>query len=96
MADPRGFLDLNAPPVILDEVQHVPNLLPYIKERVDAERAAKGRFLLSGSQSLGLLTNVTESLAGRCAILKLLPLSWHELAAKPHAHHPWERYCAHF
>ena len=76
--DPRGFLELYPPPVIFDEVQHAPHLLPYIKAKVDAHRNRKGRYLLAGSQNLLLAEKVTESLAGRAAMLRLLPLSRRE------------------
>ena len=88
--DPRGFLDLHRPPVIFDEVQYAPDLLPYIKEEIDRDRSAKGRYLLTGSQNLLLMTRVTESLAGRSAVLRLLPLSFHELWGRPQAGLPWE------
>src|SRR3990172_3217271 len=71
--DPRGFLALYPPPVIFDEIQYAPDLLPYIKERVDADRNRPGQFLLTGSQNLLLMHQITESLAGRAAILRLLP-----------------------
>lgn len=90
-ADPRGFLASFPPPVIFDEIQHAPDLLPYIKERIDSERTSPGRFLLSGSQNLLLSARVTESLAGRAAILKLLPLSFREAAGMPERPLPWER-----
>lgn len=89
-ADPRGFLSIYQPPVILDEVQYAPELLPYIKERIDADRSRKGQYLLTGSQNLMMMSQVTESLAGRSAILRLLPLSMHELAGCPQAKLPWE------
>lgn len=91
VADPRGFLDLWRPPVILDEIQYAPGLLPYIKERIDSHRARKGQFLLSGSQNLLLMQQVSESLAGRAAVLHLLPLSRRELARRPALPPPWER-----
>lgn len=90
-ADPRGFLDLYPPPVILDEVQYAPDLLPYIKERIDARRATAGQYLLTGSQNLLLMAQITESLAGRAATLRLLPLSGRELAGQPDRPLPWER-----
>jgi hypothetical protein len=90
-ADPRGFLDAFPPPVILDEVQHAPGLLPYIKDRIDAERARAGRYLLTGSQNLLLLASVSETLAGRTAVLRLLPLARREIAGQPRAPLPWER-----
>lgn len=89
-ADPRAFMEMNAPPVIFDEMQYAPELLPYIKERVDARRRERGQYLLTGSQNLLLLEEVTESLAGRAAILRLLPLSWREAAGHPLAPLPWE------
>lgn len=92
--DPRGFLDMHPPPVILDEIQEAPSLLPYIKERVDAERGRKGRYLLTGSQNLLLVSRVTESLAGRAAMLRLLPLSNAEKEGHPQARFTWERHKA--
>ena len=89
--DPRGFLELYPPPAIFDEVQHVPHLLPYIKAKVDAHRNRKGRYLLAGSQNLLLAEKVTESLAGRAAILRLLPLSRREAEGQPNASLAWER-----
>jgi len=77
-ADPRGFLAAYPPPVIFDEVQHAPELLPYVKERIDARRQEHGQYLLTGSQNLLLMERVTESLAGRAATLRLLPLSLRE------------------
>ena len=89
-ADPRGFLDIYRPPVILDEVQYAPVLLPYIKESIDENRSAKGQYILTGSQNLMMMSQVTESLAGRSAILRLLPLSFNELSGDPQARLPWE------
>ncbi len=91
LSDPRGFLDIYGPPVILDEVQYAPELLPYIKESIDSERSRKGRYLITGSQNLMLMRRVTESLAGRSAILRLLPLSYSELDHNPLSRLPWER-----
>jgi predicted AAA+ superfamily ATPase len=90
VADPRAFLEQYAPPVIVDEVQYAPDLLVYIKEWIDAHRSERGRWLLTGSQNLLLLERVSESLAGRAAILKLLPLSLHELERHPLRKLPWE------
>jgi predicted AAA+ superfamily ATPase len=90
-ADPRGFIEMNAPPVIFDEVQYAPDLMPYIKERIDSTRARKGQYLLTGSQNLLLMKNVTESLAGRAAILRLLPLSLGEATGQPQRLLPWDR-----
>jgi hypothetical protein len=82
VADPVGFLRQYAPPVILDEIQQVPSLLPYIKTRIDEDRSP-GRWLLSGSQVFPLMAGVTESLAGRAAVLTLLPLSLSEAVGRP-------------
>jgi len=89
-ADPRGFLDMNAPPVIFDEVQYAPDLLPYIKERIDTHRSARGQYLLTGSQNLVLAGHISESLAGRAAILRLLPLSVRESTGHANAPLAWE------
>ena len=63
--DPRTFLDVRSPPVIVDEVQHVPTLLSYVKEKIDADRGKHGQFLLTGSQNLLLAEQVTEASASR-------------------------------
>jgi len=89
-SDPRGLLNLYPPPVVFDEIQYVPELLPYIKEKIDASRSRNGQFILTGSQNLLLMQQVTESLAGRTAILKLMPLSHRELANVPGKFLPWE------
>jgi predicted AAA+ superfamily ATPase len=81
--DPRGFLAAHPPPVIFDEIQQVPGLLPYIKEVIDRDRARAGQFLLSGSQAFALHEGVTESLAGRVAILHLLPMTERERSGRP-------------
>ena len=88
--DPRAFLEMYSPPVILDEVQYAPDLLPYIKERIDADRSNSGQYLLTGSQNLLLMEKVTESLAGRAAMLRLLPLSRREAEKRPQLLLPWE------
>ena len=88
--DPRGFLSLYPPPVVFDEIQYASGLLPYIKERIDDQRNRSGQYILTGSQNLLLMQQVTESLAGRSAILKLLPLSRWELAGEPSRSLPWE------
>ena len=81
--DPNGFLDRFAgKAAILDEIQYVPELLPYLKMRIDADRRATGRWLLTGSQEFHLMKNIGESLAGRVAILELLPFSTLETGAR--------------
>ncbi len=91
MKDPRGFLELYASPVIFDEVQCAPDLLPYIKEKIDSNRQENGQYLLTGSQNLLLVEKVTESLAGRAAMLHLLPLSRREAEGRPQLALAWER-----
>ena len=63
-SDPRGFLAGTGRPLVIDEVQNAPHLLEYIKERVDVARDRPGQYVLSGSQNLLLLSQVSESLAG--------------------------------
>ncbi|MGD2113812.1 MAG: ATP-binding protein [Acidobacteriota bacterium] len=78
--DPEGFLDrFGEGRTLLDEVQYVPEVFQYLKMRIDRDRARTGRWLLTGSQQFGLMARVTESLAGRVAILELLPLGLAEL-----------------
>jgi predicted AAA+ superfamily ATPase len=74
-ADPQGFLDSVETPVILDEIQNVPELFAYVRTRIDRKPNRKGQWLLTGSQEAPLMQNVGESMAGRAAILQLLPLS---------------------
>ncbi len=89
-ADARGFLASHPPPVIFDEVQYAPDLLIYVKEAVDRQRDRAGQYVLTGSQNLLLLERVSESLAGRAAMLRLLPLSQRELNGAPATPLPWE------
>jgi len=88
--DPRGFLEIHPAPVILDEVQYAPDLLAYVKEKIDMDRHVPGQYLLTGSQNLLLAEKITESLAGRAAVLRLLPLSRREIQGSPQAGLPWE------
>ena len=76
--DPRGFLAQVKGPAILDEIQHVPDLMSYIQGIVD-EDPAPGRFVLTGSQNFLLMNKVAQTLAGRSGILNLLPFSRAEL-----------------
>ena len=76
--DPNGFLKLYSKNVIFDEVQRVPVLFSYIQTIVD-ESGMMGQFILSGSQNFHLLRNITQSLAGRVALLKLFPFDFQEL-----------------
>lgn len=77
-ADPRGFLDELRLPAILDEIQNVPEILSYVRARVDVHPRQRGNWLLTGSQEAPLMRGVTESMAGRAAVLQLLPLSTRE------------------
>lgn len=75
-SDPNGFLDrFPEERIVLDEIQYAPELLPYLKIRIDQDRRRNGRWLLTGSQQFQLMANVSESLAGRIALLELLPFS---------------------
>lgn len=90
LEDPRGFLNAHPPPVVFDEIQGAPGLLPYIKERIDRDRSATGQYFLTGSQNLLLAEKVTESLAGRAAMLRLFPLARREAEATPERPLAWE------
>jgi len=83
-SDPRGFLDEYREGAIIDEVQQVPDLLSYLQSEVDSEPEA-GRFILTGSQHFGLTQAISQSLAGRCGTLTLLPPDLEELSAFPNA-----------
>ena len=74
LEDPVGFLKNNPAPLILDEIQYIPELLHYIKSAIDSDRKP-GQWLLSGSQSFSLMQGVSQSLSGRIAVLTLLPFS---------------------
>ena len=76
--DPQGFLDGVRPPVILDEIQNVPEVFNFVRARIDREPRRVGRWFLTGSHEAGLMRNVTESMAGRAAVLQLLPMSVRE------------------
>ncbi len=78
LSDPQLFLENLAPNMILDEIQYVPKILSYIKIMIDQDRNTYGRFILSGSQQFHLIKNLGDSLAGRVAILNLLPFDWQE------------------
>lgn len=82
-ADPKGFLSSLAKPAILDEIQRLPGLLSYLQVLVD-EEGKNGQFVLTGSHQLDLSQAVSQSLAGRTAILTLLPLSLEELGPRLH------------
>lgn len=76
--DPNGFLDLYKGKVIFDEVQRAPQLFSYLQTWVD-KSGAMGQFILSGSQNYSLMSSITQSLAGRVAMFRLLPFDFSEL-----------------
>jgi predicted AAA+ superfamily ATPase len=101
-ADPRGLLDGVRPPALFDEIQNAPELFAYIRTRIDGRPSSMGQWLLTGSQEAPLMQNVTESMAGRAAVLQLLPLSlaetrrtgllsggYPEALARPHVRGLW-------
>jgi len=73
--DPRTFLEELRPPVLFDEIQNAPELLSYVRTLVDAAPRRMGQWLFTGSQEAPLMQGITESMAGRAAILQLLPFS---------------------
>ncbi len=79
-SDPRGFLDKYANGAVIDEAQRCPALFAWLQGVVDEQRQP-GRFILTGSQQFGLLSGITQSLAGRVALLSLLPFTSGELQA---------------
>src|SRR5437660_11820092 len=74
-SDPRTFLEELRPPVVFDEIQNAPELLSYVRTLVDAVPRRMGQWLFTGSQEAPLMRGITESMAGRAAILQLLPFS---------------------
>jgi predicted AAA+ superfamily ATPase len=78
---PSTFFNISPPPIFVDEVQYAPELFHYIKILLDNSHN-KGDFFLTGSQSFGLMKNVTESLAGRAGILELQGLSLREITGE--------------
>ena len=83
-ADPKRFIQDLPRPIVIDEIQKAPELLPAIKEEVDRKRK-NGDFLLTGSANLLGYKKVTESLAGRMGVMELLPLSCREMANRADA-----------
>lgn len=77
-SDPQGFLDEVHTPAIFDEVQNVPELFAYVRSRIDRKPRQTGQWILTGSQEAPLMQGVTESMAGRAAVLRLLPFSYRE------------------
>lgn len=79
--DPTRFLTENPPPLLIDEVQYAPGLFRHLKIAVDRDRHRMGQFVLTGSQKLPLMREVSDSLAGRAALFDLESLSLAELRA---------------
>lgn len=82
--DPALFVSTLKLPIIIDEIQYLPELLNYIKIHIDNDRV-NGRFLLTGSQMFNVMQGMSETLAGRVALFELLPLSFQELGLLPTA-----------
>jgi predicted AAA+ superfamily ATPase len=80
--DPDAFVETLQTPIIIDEIQYAPEILPSIKARVDRNRK-NGSFIFTGSQVFNVMAGVTESLAGRAGLFELLPFSFNELGEKP-------------
>jgi len=78
--DPRGFLKDYGTKVVIDEIQRAPQLLSYIQVEVDNNK--KSFFVLTGSNQFEMMSNISQSLAGRCLVLKLLPFSINEVQRK--------------
>jgi predicted AAA+ superfamily ATPase len=82
LRDPEAFFRDNPPPLILDEIQYAPSLLHQVKAMIDEHRRP-GQWLMTGSQSFPAMRNVSQSLAGRVAVLTLMPFSVGEFAGAP-------------
>ena len=74
-SDPRAFLEGLRPPVVFDEIQNTPQLLDYIRTLIDSHPRRMGQWLFTGSQEAPLMQGISESMAGRAAVLQLLPFS---------------------
>lgn len=77
--DPEKFISIYNSHVVFDEIQKVPELFHYIKRIVDEERDINGRFIITGSAQFSMMRSITESLAGRIGLLKLLPFHYEEI-----------------
>lgn len=80
--DPGLFLNNHGTPIVLDEIQHAPEILPLIKRRIDKNRKP-GQYILTGSQQWGVLKSIAESLAGRIAFIDLEGFSLKEAGKRP-------------
>jgi hypothetical protein len=77
--DPKGFVDSLKDHTVIDEIQYAPDILSYIKIRVDNSRLPRGKFVLTGSQQFLMMKGLSETLAGRVGILNLHPFSVREI-----------------
>ena len=77
--DADAFFRLNPRRVALDEAQLAPEVFPALRVAIDAHRAERGRFVITGSSSPEMLRSVSESLAGRVGVIELAPFSWEEV-----------------
>ncbi len=76
--DPRAFLETLRRPVVFDEIQNTPQLFDFVRTMIDTAPRSMGQWFFTGSQEAPLMQGVTESMAGRAAVLQLLPLSMAE------------------
>ena len=83
ISDPNLLMARFKPPVMFDEIQYAPSLLHTIKAEIDRNRGRRGQFVVTGSQAFPLMQGVTESLAGRAAVLSLLSLDQRERLGMP-------------
>ena len=74
-SDPRSFIETLETPAILDEIQNVPEIFGFVRDRIDRAPSGMGRWILTGSQEAPLMRGVSESMAGRVAVFQLLPFS---------------------
>lgn len=88
--DPSGFFERHPAPLIIDEFQKAPDLASEVKLRIDVSDNAKGLYILTGSENLTVSGTVSESLAGRVAVLQLFQLTERELRGEPDSPLPWE------
>ena len=77
--DPSLFMTEIKEKTILDEIQYVPNLLSYLKIEIDKHKNQKGKYILTGSQQFSMMKGISETLAGRIALMSLFPMSYSEL-----------------
>jgi hypothetical protein len=90
-SDPKGFLETYKKGAIIDEIQYVPELLSYLQVYTDARRK-NGEYIITGSQNLLLMQQISQSLAGRVGLFNLLPFSFKELRAGKQVLPDWEHF----